>query len=190
MKKLTLFLFVSIFGFSSCSEDDSGSSSSSGLTIDGQTFLLTDAKATDNYNFYYDTHSEYSFSFSDGPITVTAVPDSFYGFEVDNASIAISLSMVSFGNTFENGVYTFDEGLWADPPANSFFDSLSINIDGNNDNDFNDAVDKYLYATSGTITVSGSAPDYTIFFDVILSNGDAFQYTYDGGFDYVDNRND
>lgn len=190
MKKFSLFLFASLFTLSSCSEDESSNSSSNSLTIDGQTFNINDAKATDNYHFYYDTHSEYSFALADGPITVIAEPDSFYGFETENASIAISLSMVSFGNTFGNGVYVFDEGLWSDPPASSFFDSLSINIDGNNDNDFNDMADKHFYATSGTITVSGSAPNYTLVFNVILNNGNTFQYTYNGGFDYVDNRND
>jgi hypothetical protein len=191
MKKTSLFLFAVIFSLSSCSSDDSSSSSSSSdLNINGEDFNITDAKATDNYHFYYETHSEFEFSFADGPITVSAEPDSYYGFETDNASIAISLSASSLGSTFQNGVYQFDENFGLNPPSFSFFDNLTINIDGNNDHDFNDAEDDYLAAVAGTVTVSGTAPNHTIAFDVTLSNNEHFQYTYNGGFDYVNNRNE
>lgn len=190
MKKLSILLLVSIFSLSSCSSDDNNNNSSSNLNIDGQNFTITDAKATDNYRFYYDTHSEFEFSFADGPITVSAEPDSYYGFETENASLSMSLAMSSLGNTFQNGVYQFDENFDINPPSFSFFDSFTIYVDGNNDNDFFDAADKIFYAVGGTVTVSGTAPNYTLVFDVTLNNGDDFQYTYNGGFDYVDNRND
>ncbi len=195
MKKISILLLASIFTLSSCSSDDNNNDNNNnnpptGLNIDGQEFTITDAKATDNYRFYYDTHSEFAFSFADGPITVSAEPSSFYGYEPANASFTMSLSMVSLGNTFQNGVYQFDENFDIDPPAISFFDHFTIYVDGNNDNDFFDSADKVLSAVNGTITVSGTAPNYTLAFDVTLSNGDNFEYTYNGGFDYIDNRND
>ncbi len=190
MKKLSIILLASIFTLSSCSSDDEGSSSSSDLTIDGQEFTITDAKAIDNYHLFYDTtHSEFSFALADGPITVEAVPDFYSGFTTENASISMSLSMASLGNTFQNGVYQFEE--FGDEDSNfSFFDTFDVYIDGNGDNDFYDPQDSQLYTTAGTVTVSGTAPNYTLAIDVTLSNDENFQYTYNGGFDYVDNRND
>ena len=186
MKKISLFLSAAIISLSSCSSDSS--SSSSGATVDGHHFTITDAKATDNYHFYYTTHSEFDFVLSDGTIDVTAIPQSVYGFETQNASIAISLSAASLGNTFQNGTYQFDENMDIEPPAFSFFDDLTVYIDGNGDHDFYDAQDTVLYAVSGTVTFSGTAPNYTIAYNVMLSNGEHFQYTYNGGFDYVNNR--
>ena len=191
MKKISFFLFATIFSLSSCSSDDNSTpSSSTDLIVNGDNFNITDAKATDNYHFYYETHSEFSFSFADGPITVSAEPNSYYGFETENASIAISLSATSLGNTFQSGVYQYDENFGLTPPDFSFFDDLTINIDGNNDGDFNDSEDTYLNAVGGSLTVNGTSPNYTIVFDVTLSNNEQFQYTYNGGFDYVNNRND
>lgn len=186
MRKISLLLFVAIISLSSCSSDSGGSSS--GATVNGHRFTITDAKATDNYHFYYTTHSEFEFALSDGTIDVTAIPQSVYGFETQNASINISLSASSLGNTFQNGTYQFDENMESEPPAFSFFDDLTIYIDGNGDHDFYDPQDTILDAVSGTVTFSGTSPNFTVVFDVILSNGEHFQYTYNGGFDYVNNR--
>lgn len=191
MKKLSIFLLVSIFTLSSCSSDSDSNSPSSILTVDDQEFNIIDAKLIDSYGSFYLSKLEYNFVFSDGAITVPENSSFYYDYTTENASISMWLPMISSGNTFQNGVYQFDDNASEDTDY-LFFSDFVIFIDGNGDNIFSDGVggDYRLQAVSGTVTVSGTAPNFTLAIDVILSNDEHFQYTYNSGFDYIDNRND
>jgi hypothetical protein len=127
---------------------------------------------------------------SDGTINVLAIPNSVFGFTTDNSSIAMNLSIASLGTTFVPGTYMYDSNMQIDEPNFNFFDGFTIYIDGNKDKDFNDPQDTVLYTTAGTVIVTGTGPNFTLAFDVTLSNGNNFQYTYGNGFHYINNRND
>lgn len=190
MKKLilTCFLVASIL---SCSGDDDGPNTANGITVDGVNYTITDAKAVDNFNFYSETHSEFNFILASSAIEVTAVPSTIFGFETDNAKFALNLSIASLGDTFENGVYQFDENFSFNQPNFNFFDGLTIYIDGNQDGEFNNQEqDKIFVATGGTVTVSGAAPNYVLAFNVTLTNNQTLNFTYNQGFDYIDNRDE
>jgi len=189
MRKL-IFTFILATSILSCSSDSSSSSSGNQINVGGANYVITEAKAVDNFNFYSTTHSEFNFVLASAPITVTAVPGSVFGFTTENAKFSMNLSIASLGSTFQNGVYQFDENFDSEQPNFNFFDGLTIYIDGNQDGQFNNAQqDKILSATAGTVTVSGTAPNYVLAIDVTLSNNQSLNFTYNQGFDYIDNRN-
>lgn len=182
MKKLLVLSTVFLFLVSCNNDDDSQQTNSSALSINGNSYTITSAKAVDNFNFFSDTNSEYNFILSDGTINVTAIPNSVFGFTTDNASIAMNLSISALGMNFVPGTYVYDLNQQPTEPNFNFFDGLTIYIDGNNDKDFTDAQDTVLYATAGTVTVSGTGPNFTLDFNVTLSDGQNFQYSYSNGF--------
>ncbi|NHN25428.1 hypothetical protein FIA58_007045 [Flavobacterium jejuense] len=190
MNKLLVFT-LSILLFS-CSKDDNDDSNqaSTRLAVNGKSYDISKATAVDNYRFSSDSHAEFDFLMTNGTLNILAEPMSYFGFEATNASILLNVQMFSNNTSFSNGVYTFvQNGNILDPqPASNFFSQLGIQIDGNNDNDFNDIEDIYLTATAGTVSVLGSSPNYTLAIDVTLSNNENFTYTYNGGFDYYNNR--
>jgi hypothetical protein len=189
MKKL-IFTFILFATFLSCSSDDSSDNNANGISVDGSNYIITDAKAVDNFNFFSETHSEYNFVLASSEIEITAIPGTLFGFETNNAKFALDLSIASLGTSFQNGVYQYDENFGSDEPNFNFFDGLTIYIDGNQDGQYNNPQqDKILFATGGTVTVSGTAPNYVLAFNVMLSNNQTLNYTYNQGFDYVDNRN-
>lgn len=190
MKKL-FFTFLLATSILSCSsDDDSNSNNATGINVDGTDYTITDAKAVDNFNFFSETHAEYNFVLASSAIEVTAIPGSVFGFTTDNAKFALNLSIASLGTTFQNGVYQYDENFGFEEPNFNFFDGLTIYIDGNQDGQYNNPTqDKFLIATGGTVTVSGTAPNYVLAFDVTLSNNQTLNFTYNQGFDYIDNRN-
>lgn len=190
MKKL-IFTFILAASILSCSSDDNGSSTNGNqINVNGSNYSITDAKAVDNYNFFSETHAEFNFVLASAPIDVTATPGSVYGFTTDNAKFALNLSIAALGTTFQNGVYQYDENFGFEEPNFNFFDGLTIYIDGNQDGQYNNPQqDNVLVATGGTVTVSGTAPNYVLAFDVEMSNGQNLTFTYNQGFDYIDNRN-
>lgn len=189
MKKL-IFTFILGVTFLSCSsDDDSNSSNADGINVDGINYTITDAKAVDNYNLFSETHSEFNFILASSDIEVTAIPGTLFGFQTNNAKFALNISMASLGTTFENGVYQYDQNFGFEDPAFNFFDALTIYIDGNEDGQYNNPQqDKLFFATGGTVTVSGTAPNFVLAFNVTLSNNQTLNFTYNQGFDYIDNR--
>jgi hypothetical protein len=188
MKKL-IFTFILSASILSCSSDSGSSSNGNEINIDGSNYSITDAKAVDNFNFSSTTHSEFNFILASSLIEVESIPGLFFAYTTDNAKFSLNLSMAALGTTFQNGVYQYDDNFSFEQPNFNFFDGLTIYIDGNQDGLFNSLQDSILFATGGTIAVSGTAPDYVLTFDVEMSNGQNLTFTYDQGFDYIDNRN-
>lgn len=190
MNKLLVFILSTLLF--SCSKDDNENSdqSSTSLAVNGKSYEISKATAVDNYRFSSNSHAEFDFLMTNGTLTILAEPMSYFGFEATNASILLNVQMFSNNTTFSNGVYTYlQNGDILNPqPASNFFSQLGIQIDGNNDNDFNDTQDIYLTAIAGTVSVLGTSPNYTLSIDVTLSNNENFRYTYNGGFEYYNNR--
>ncbi len=170
-----------------CSSDSDGGGSSSGLTVDGTHYTISDAKMVDNYRLFYESGSEFDFILSNGEITVEADPGTSIGFTVANGTISIDAYLFCQDATLTNGTYTFDE--FPESETGYFFDDLIVTTDSNGDHQI-DSSDNALWATGGTIEVTGSGNNRTLDFDVTLSDGSTLDYTYHSGFDYVDNRND
>ncbi len=189
MKKL-IFTFILATSILSCSSDSNSSSGGNQINVAGANYRITDAKAVDNFNFYSQTHSEFNFVLASSPIDVTAIPGSVFGYTTANAKFSMNLSIAALGATFQNGVYQFDENFDFEQPNFNFFDGLTIFIDGNQDGEFNNPQqDKLLFATAGTVTVSGTAPNYVLAFNVTLNNNQTLNFTYNQGFAYINNRN-
>lgn len=188
MKKL-IFTFILSASILSCSSDSESSNNGNQINVNGSNYSITDAKAIDNFKFFSTTHSEFNFVLAIAPIEVSATPGSFFGYTTDNAKFSLDLSIAALGTTFQNGVYQYDENFNFGQPNFNFFDGLTIYIDGNQDGLFNSQQDNVLTASAGTVTVSGTAPNYVLAFDVEMSNGQNLTFTYNQGFDYVDNRN-
>lgn len=188
MKKLILS-FILATSVLSCSSDSGSSNNSNLVNISGTNYRITDAKAVDNFNFFSTTHSEYNFVLASSPITIEAEPGTSFAFLTNNAKFTLNLSIASLGTTFQNGVYQFDENFDAVQPNFNFFDRLVIFLDNNRNGSYFDYGDNILLATSGTVTVSGTGPNYVLAFDIELTNGENFNYIYNQGFDYVNNRN-
>jgi hypothetical protein len=188
MKKLIL-TFILATSILSCSSDSGSSNSGNQININGTNYNITDAKAVDNYNFFSTTHAEFNFVLASSAITIEAVPGTSFGFVTDNAKFALNLSIAALGTTFQNGVYQYDENMDFEQPNFNFFDGLTIYIDNNQNGSYFDSGDSVLFATAGTVTVSGTAPNYILAFNVTLSNGQNLNFTYNQGFDYVNNRN-
>lgn len=171
MKKLILTFILGATFLSCSSDDDSNSNNANGISIDGINYTITDAKAVDNYNFFSETHAEFNFVLASSAIEVTAIPGTVFGFETDNAKFALNLSIAALGTTFQSGIYQYDENFGFEQPNFNFFDGLTIYIDGNQDGQYsNPQEDKIFVATAGTVTVSGTAPNYVLAFDVTLNN--------------------
>lgn len=189
MKNFKLLTLALLSVMVACSDDDNQSPQNSGFA--GVNLDINDAKAVDNYNLFSTSHAEYNFVMSDKAITVDASPGSYFGFEVaDGAKFAIDVSIAAVGSTFTEGVYTFDENIDFEEPNFSFFDACDVYIDTNNNGILGDGGDFVYQAVGGTITVSGTAPNFQLNFHVEMSNGDTLDFTYNGGFDPIDNRND
>jgi hypothetical protein len=189
MKKI-LFVLIGFITLS-CSNDSDENSNSTNLIINGNSYTVVNATAVDNYRFSSDTHAEYDFILTDGTITVDAEPGSYFAPYVTDGSFSITLDMMGNNPEFAPGTYTFDAmGIFSPQPNTNFFYNLGIGLDANDNGVIGEAGEPYYTATSGTVVVTGTAPNFNLDFDVTLSNGQNFRYYYDGGFDPYNNRND
>lgn len=190
MKKVLHLISLLILGggILGCSGDDDSTNNqiTDGVVVNNGRYTINkgvgiEKGMSDSTN----THYAYDFILSDGQINIIQSP-TLIGFTLDNASIIVFLLMNSFGNDFQTGVYNFDQGL---DQYFSFFNVLQVRIDNNGDADFIDAEDVILDATAGTVTVSGTLPNYVLDIDVTLSNGENLTFTYSDSLTYVNNLN-
>jgi hypothetical protein len=189
MKKIIIFLLT--FSLLSCSGDNDDQNNSNNLTIDGTTYTVVNAVAVDNYRFGSDTHAEYDFFLTDGTITINAEPASYFAPSISDGSFSIAVDMMSNNPEFAPGTYVYDLiGLSPPQPNYNFFYNLGIGLDTNGNGVIGEIGEPYYTATSGTVEITGTAPNFNLDIDVTLSNGQNFRYYYNGGFTYYNNRND
>lgn len=170
MKKILLILSVtSIALFSSCGSDDTTEEIINEIIFDGTTLVGQNGIAVDvgtNENHY-----EFNFAISDGNIIYNSSSSSF---QYSNSSEFIySFGAAALGNQFRTGIFEFRDVIDATPNGNFFFSGTFVDI--TNSDQFS--------VTDGTITISGTSPDYTLEFDLTLTGSRAMTGAFVGTFE-------
>lgn len=171
MKKIFLTLSIaSLLIFSSCGNDDSTQDIINELFFDGTSLVGEEGIAVDRGQ--EENHYELSFAISDGNINYNA---SSGGFQFSTSSKFIfSFGARSLGSSqFSAGTFEFRSVIDAVPDANYFFSGVLVDIDNSNTHS----------VTDGTITISGSSPDYTLQFDVTFTDGKTLTGAFVGTFE-------
>lgn len=170
MKKLLFLLSItSIIVLSSCGSDDSTALVNE-LFFDGTSLMGENGIAVDVGSS--DQHYEFDFGISDGDLAYNSSSGSFQ-FST-SSSFVVTFGAASFGsNQFNTGTFEF-RSVIDDVPENSyFFSGTFIDIENS----------MTLSVTDGTITISGSSPDYALEFDLILTGGKTLTGAFVGTFE-------
>jgi hypothetical protein len=180
MKNLKFLLLPVLCFVFACSDDDNSSQESNApdaITIDGETYVFKDGKSVNNHHAMSQSHTQYSFVLSDAEITPNLSGAGAATFQT-NGNLMLHLRAYSTGEAFTPGTYTI--GCCDD----RYF-TLTVFTN-----------ETTYSAEEGTVTISGSAPNYTIQFnDIVMmsNNADPFveipDFIYNDGFEYTDNNN-
>ncbi len=171
MKNFVLFLsIISVGLISSCGNDDDTEDIINEIIFDGTTLVGENGIAVDIGDS--ETHYEFNFAISDGDINYVASSESFQ-FST-SASFYFLFGAASLGtDQFKTGTFQFKSVIDAVPDDNFFF-STTFKEGGNSPT---------LSVTDGTITISGSSPNYTIQFDLTLTGGRSLTGAFVGTFE-------
>ncbi len=156
MKDLLSFVLILVIGvFSSCGSDDTEEIINEilfdGKTLVGENGVAVDVGSSEN-------HYEFTFAISDGDINHVSGSGSIQ-FST-SAEFYLLFGAASLGtNQFNTGTFQFKSVIDAVPDDNFFF-SGSFKEGGNS---------QTLNVTDGTITISGTSPNYTLQFDLTLT---------------------
>lgn len=203
MKAFKSVLLALGFLFFSCGDDDGGSTTGGTFTFDGQTYtavdgFIEDYGAVDPFEGGGTaTHFNYVMGISDADfVMITDDGDPYFGGS-DGVSIVIYLNLYSDGVTsFQDGTFSFidlDGASTADISGESFFTRGELELDDDNLAPNGDLDGDEYEITGGTITLTGSETNYTIDFDLDITEwesgtpvGNAVG-SYSGEFQYQDN---
>lgn len=172
MKKL--FLLVSVFSivfFTSCGKDD-GVSLTNEIKYDGTVFVGENGLIS-NVGVETNTpdHYNYEFGISDGTLQLSSSGN--FQFQTSSDFVLI-FGASSLGTTkFNTGVFEFRSSSSASPDSNFFFGATFIDI-GNN---------AQLSVNGGTITISGTSPNYSVVLDLTLTGGKKLEGAFIGTFE-------
>ena len=188
MKKLPLFIAVFFMMFLlSCGEDDTVNQDddqeemeeeeeedvTNEIVFDGTTLIGTDGLIIDVgvESNIAPNHYTRKFAISDKALSV----NSSGGFSFrTNAKFALVLGASSLGtNGFNTGDFQFRPSAGSVPDANFFFSSTFVDLDGVGQ----------IAVNGGTISISGTSPDYTVKLDLTLNGGKTVEGAFVGTFD-------
>lgn len=171
MKKAILSLSVAaILLTSSCGSDDSTAAVVNELLFDGTSLegasgIVVDIGATDD-------HYTQLFAISDGDMNYNGSTGSFQ-FQT-SSKFFLSLGAASLGNSqFSTGTFEYRQLASSVPDVSHFYSGTFVDIDNS----------QTLSVTGGTITISGSSPNYTLQFDLTLTGGKKLTGAYVGTFE-------
>jgi hypothetical protein len=145
-------------------------------TLDGQSYALKKGLAFD-YGAFEDSHHNFDFFITDDA-------DLSVNSEQVNGKILIYLELFSAGEAgFKTGTFTYNSSSNID--EQSFFSYADVSVDTNNDGilDFEEGL---MEVIGGSVTVSGSSPDFTISYDLLLPNNKNLLGSYSGTYEYID----
>ena len=166
MKKITLFLSIlALVIFTSCGDDDGdGPSVNNEITVGSQTYAITNGAFIDLGES--EGTSQGVFAIADANITISASQLSIS----TSSTIRVVVQLISLGTGgLQSGGYELGDVLR--PDAGQVFFVTQIRADGTD-----------LNVDSGTVTLSGSAPNFTLQFDLSLDGGERLTGGYQGEF--------
>ncbi|MBL3655804.1 hypothetical protein [Fulvivirga sediminis] len=174
MKKVLFFSYVVLLPllFSCGSDDDGDTATANGtVTYDGKDYSLTNG-----FMFDYgaeDGHYNIDFTAHDGTANIAD--------ETVTGTVTVYSELYSPGTSFQTGTFTY-MSFFDDPEADDFyFYSASITIDSDGNGKINEDDNTYS-ATGGTIVVTGGGDNYTLVYNLTLSNGKKLTGTVSGKF--------
>lgn len=168
MKKIIYtLLFVSTAILTSCGSDDDSSSDDDGSTnlsneisIDGEISDLTSGLVEE-----YGTGIEEGYYNNDFTLSGEIDGEAFF--------LYAELFSIEEGNDdFTVGTFVFDNDDDDNDASDYYFDTALISYDGETSTN----------ATAGTVTISGTSPDYTFEANLTLSDGTEIEAQYSGDF--------
>lgn len=135
-----------------------------------------------------------------GPVSETGEEATHYNYvitvtdfleEGDDMSFILAADMYSLGNDrFRAGTFSWvDHENYDEEDLNNSIFIAALYIDGNEDGDLEDFAtgdDVVLEATGGEITVTGTAPNLTITYEIDFEEGKTLTGTYEGDFEFAD----
>lgn len=158
------FLFtlsiISIFALTSCGKDEGGVTLTNELNFDGTVLVGENGLISDiGVETKTPDHYTYEFGISDGALQLSSTGN--FQFQT-NADFALVFGASSLGTSqFNTGVFPFRSAASSVPNSNFFFDGTFIDINNNSQ----------LSVTGGTVTISGSSPNYQVAVDLSLNGG-------------------
>lgn len=181
IKTAALVVLISL-SLMNCGYNDNGggdSPSTVDFTFEGQGYSFNSGYSVDgvepNFGYYYTDFviGTDSFMLNESILPTIAVQD----FQMTTAILYVNL--MNEGDTFETGTYVF-----SNTEVPKYFEFGYIRLPGN-DNEFN-LGDDYLFFDAGSVTVTGGPANYSLAFDVTLSNGQNVNFTYTSNLVYLD----
>jgi hypothetical protein len=145
-------------------------------TLGGQSYALKRGLALD-YGTFEDSHHNLDFFITDDA-------DLSIGSEQVNGKILIYLELFSAGDTgFKTGTFTYNSS--SDIADQPFFRYADVSVDINNDGilEFEEGL---MEVIGGHVTVSGTSPDFTVSYDLLLPNNKKLLGRYSGSYEYID----
>ena len=181
------FLALAVF---SCSDDGDGDSvvpsAKNQVTYKNTQYPLENGLADVYGTIDSDNHYNIDFSVSDG-LFIPFLTDLGTGilinlWTISDGTIEVAAELYSPGTDgFKNGTFAYsslsnDEVNDASFIGKYFFNEAYVAIDVNGDGDL--AEDEEIAVTGGTIEVSGTSPQYTLVYDLILADGETLQGSF------------
>jgi hypothetical protein len=192
--KITYLLLIASFclTFNSCKKDDPEPEVKNQVEYNGTKSTLVSGAYIDfgTYNYYgtTPTHLNYDFFATDGNLVVSN------GELTDiKGKMTVYVYLESFGTTsFNTGTYTYLSGegdgaltntqLTTKYQNKSFMAAGAVYISS----DINASIDatstQEIDVKSGSVTVSGTKPNYTLTYDLVLENNNTVKGSYSGNF--------
>ncbi|TKB98842.1 hypothetical protein [Pedobacter cryophilus] len=193
-KIYSMMMLALMLGFSSCSKDDEMEIDANTIEYDGTKSVLKKGALIDfDISPYYgttDTHLNYDFYITDGAV-ITDNTGQIFDIQ---GKFGVWIWLESFGTTggFKTGTYTFIDGVndasLTDAQKKTkyenklFMAGASVFLNTNVSTSFDSGNTQEIEIKSGSVTVSGSKPNYTITYDLVMENNKTVKGSYSAGF--------
>jgi hypothetical protein len=172
---------LALLATASC-EDDDAKPASAPITFDGKGYTAQKGFAFDFGPDLAETHYNYDFALVDQPnVTLGDLEDA----EQIDAKFLFYAELFSPGSDkFRTGTFTYD-AQGTEVEGDFYFNQSNLIVDSNNDGKLSE-LDTTYDPQAGTVTVSGSANNYTLSLDLTMVGGKKLTGSYSGNFQYFD----
>lgn len=188
-KNLMLIMLAIVVSVTSCKPKKNDAPPEDTIEYNSTNYTIANGAFVDlGSSIYYgtvDSHYDSDFFITDG----TFIYDTNGEITDANGKIIVAAYLSSFGTaSFKTGTYTFidstNDSSLTDAQIKSkyenkyFFTEAIVAIGDNSSSSLANA--DPIFATSGTIKVEGTKPNYTLIYDLILEDGKTVRGSYSG----------